>query len=111
VQKIAQISILVVALLSISASMRAQYQDQDSRGESKTSAHAPSPGLRVDINTASVAELLKVPGMTRVWAERIARYRPYRTKLDLEDHGIVTEAVYERIKDYVIARHEKPQVE
>lgn len=59
----------------------------------------------VDINSATVDELLKVPGMTRVWATRIVRYRPYRTKLDLEDHGIVSDEVYERIKDYVIAHH------
>jgi DNA uptake protein ComE-like DNA-binding protein len=63
--------------------------------------------VRVDINTASVEELLKAPGMTRVWAARIVRYRPYRTKLDLEDHGIVTDAVYERIKDYVIAHRQR----
>jgi DNA uptake protein ComE-like DNA-binding protein len=68
---------------------------------------APAAENRVDINHASIDDLLKVPGMTRVWAGRIIRYRPYRAKNELVDHGIVTPAVYDRIKDYVIAHSEK----
>jgi DNA uptake protein ComE-like DNA-binding protein len=55
-----------------------------------------------------VDELLKVPGMTRSWAGRIVRFRPYRTKQDLLERGVVTGQVYDRIKDYVIA-HQKAQ--
>jgi len=62
----------------------------------------------VDINHASVEELLKVPGMTPSWAGRIVRFRPYRTKQDLVERGIVTSQVYDRIKDFVIA-HQKAQ--
>jgi len=57
----------------------------------------------VDINRATVAELVKVPGMTASWAARIVRFRPYRTKLDLADQGVVTPEVYQRIRDGVIA--------
>ena len=64
--------------------------------------------MRVDINHASVEELLKVPGMTPSWAGRIVRFRPYHTKLDLVEYGIVTSQVYDRIKDFVIA-HQKAQ--
>jgi DNA uptake protein ComE-like DNA-binding protein len=64
--------------------------------------------MRVDINHASVEELLKAPGMTRSWAGRIVRFRPYRTKQDLVEHGVVTTQVYDLIKDYVIA-HQKAQ--
>ena len=63
---------------------------------------------RVDINHASLDELLKVPGLSRVWAARIVRFRPYRTKDDLLDKGVVSSAVYDRIKDFVIAHHDKP---
>ena len=45
--------------------------------------------------------------MTRTWAERIVRFRPYRTKLELLEHGIVSSVVYDHIKDYVIAHREK----
>ena len=71
-------------------------------------AHAiPPPEARVDINHASVADLMKVPGMTRSWAGRIVRFRPYRAKTDLLERGVLPSDVYDRIKDYVIAHREK----
>ena len=51
---------------------------------------------------------MKVPGMTRTWAARIIRYRPYRAKNDLIDRGVVSNQVYDRIKDYIIAHRAKP---
>jgi DNA uptake protein ComE-like DNA-binding protein len=81
----------------------AQNQDRDTRGVPKTSKTAPPPEARVDINHATVDDLLKVPGMTRSWAGRIVRFRPYRTKQDLVLEGVVPEEIYVRIVDYVIA--------
>jgi DNA uptake protein ComE-like DNA-binding protein len=66
------------------------------------------PSARIDINHASVDELLKAPGMTRTWAARIVRFRPYRTKLDLLDRGVLPSGVYDRIKDAIIAHGKKP---
>ncbi len=94
-------------ILSLCLCMPAQYQDRDSRGTPKTSANAPPPEERVDINHASINELMKVPGMTQSWAGRIVRYRPYHAKTDLLQRGIVPDAVYDRIKDYVIAHRDK----
>ena len=68
---------------------------------------APQAEARLDLNQASLEELLRVPGMTRTWAGRILRFRPYRTKLDLLDKGIVSAPVYNRIKDCVIVHREK----
>jgi DNA uptake protein ComE-like DNA-binding protein len=98
---------LAVTVLAACLPGMAQYQDRDSRGVPKTSATAPAPQARIDINHASVEELLKVPGMTRSWAGRIVRFRPYRTKQDLLENGVVSGEVYGRIKDYVIAHREK----
>jgi competence protein ComEA len=64
---------------------------------------APPPAARIDINHASMEQLLKIPGMTSSWADRIVRFRPYRTKLDLVDHGVLPSDVYDRIKDSIIA--------
>jgi DNA uptake protein ComE-like DNA-binding protein len=61
---------------------------------------------RVDINRASLDQLLKVRGMTRSWAGRIVRFRPYHTKRDLVEHGVVTSEVYDRVKDSIIAHRE-----
>jgi len=65
------------------------------------------PEARVDVNTATLDELLKTPGMTRTWALRIIRFRPYQTKRDLLDEGVVPERVYDRIKDLVIAHRDR----
>jgi len=95
------------AILCASLAGIAQNQDRDPYRASKTSATAPRPEARTDLNHASVDELLKVPGMTPSWAARIVRFRPYRTKQDLLDRGVVTGAVYDRIKDYVIAHRDQ----
>lgn len=64
---------------------------------------AKKPAELVDINRASVQELLTVPGMTPSWAARIVRFRPYRSKLDLVEQGVVPQEIYQRIRDGVIA--------
>jgi DNA uptake protein ComE-like DNA-binding protein len=67
----------------------------------------PPPEARLDVNRATLDQLLKIPGMTRSWAGRIVRFRPYHSKVDLLERGVVTSEVYNRIKDYVIAHREK----
>jgi DNA uptake protein ComE-like DNA-binding protein len=62
---------------------------------------------RIDINHATVPELMKVPGMTKPWAERIVRFRPYRSKQDLLRNGVLPGDVYARLADYLIAHHDK----
>ena len=107
-QRTVRYAALAISLLCICLPGIAQYHDRDTRGIPKTSEKAPPPEARIDINHASVEALLKLPGMTPSWAGRIVRFRPYRTKLELLDHGIVTGEVYDRIKDFVIA-HQKAQ--
>jgi DNA uptake protein ComE-like DNA-binding protein len=74
---------------------------------SPQSAPIPPPEARTDLNHTGVDELLKLPGMTPSWAGRIVRFRPYRTKQDLVDRGVLPSDVYDRIKDYVIAHRDK----
>ena len=88
------------------ASVAAAPQSNTTQASPKASAKpksTPSSEARVDINHASAAELAKVPGLTPSWAGRIVRFRPYRTKQDLVDRGVLPSDVYDRIKDYVIA--------
>ena len=73
----------------------------------RSSTAAAQADERVDINRASVAELMKVPGMTSTWAGRIVRFRPYRAKSDLLLRGVLPSDVYDRIKDHVVAHREK----
>jgi DNA uptake protein ComE-like DNA-binding protein len=99
---------LAIAILAACLTGAAQTNsDRDTNGASKTSASAPPPEARIDINKASIDQLMKTPGMARTWAARIVKYRPYRTKADLVEYGIVSDKVYERIKDYVIAHRDE----
>ena len=70
-----------------------------------------SPAALVDLNRASVAELMHVQGMTATWAARIVHFRPYRSKLDLVQDGVVTPEVYTRIRDGVVAHRVAPAIE
>ena len=54
---------------------------------------------------------MHVPGMTATWAARIVRFRPYRSKLDLVQDGVVTPEVYTRIRDGVVAHRVAPAIE
>jgi predicted DNA-binding helix-hairpin-helix protein len=60
----------------------------------------------VDINHATQRELMSVPGITQVWAQRIIRFRPYRTKRDLLDKGVVSATVYYKVRDCIIAHRD-----
>ena len=100
-------AIAFFACMLISPLCAQQDRDYTARSQHKTSTEAPPPEARIDINHASTAELLKVPGMTPSWAGRIVRFRPYRTKQDLLDRGVLPSDVYDRIKDYVIAHRDR----
>lgn len=106
-QRIATCAALALTALCLCCLAAAQNQDRDTRGIPATSASAPPPEQRVDINHASLTDLEKIQGLTASWAGRIIRFRPYRTKQDLLDKGVVTSAVYDRIKDFVIAHRDK----
>ena len=95
-----------ILILSLAASLRAvpSLAQSNASQPAPKSKPAPPPAARIDINHASVDELAKVPGLTRSWAGRIVRFRPYRTKQDLLERGVVSSDVYVRIVDYIIAR-------
>lgn len=95
-------TVVAVALSYVLLAGYVGFADQGAK-PGAASLSAPAPNARIDINTASLDDLMKTPGMTRTWAARIIRFRPYRAKNDLVDKGIVSNQVYEHIKDYIIA--------
>ena len=81
---------MTFVILGVCMTGMGQTRDRDTRGVPATSATAPPPEARIDINHASLNELLKVTGMTPTWAGRIVRFRPYRSKADLLDRGLLS---------------------
>jgi DNA uptake protein ComE-like DNA-binding protein len=76
---------------------------EDSRGYAKRAPKTVSEAALVDINRASTEEIMKLPGMTKVWADRVVKFRPYKKKTELLEHGILPDRVYDKVKDLVVA--------
>lgn len=64
---------------------------------------APMTDL-IDINTADKAKLMTLDGIGDARSDAIIKGRPYRAKNELADKGIIPQAVYDKIKDKIIAR-------
>ena len=64
----------------------------------------PTQGSLVDINTASEAELDQLPQIGAVRAKAIIAGRPYKGKDDLVSKKILSQSVYEKIRDKIIAK-------
>jgi predicted DNA-binding helix-hairpin-helix protein len=56
---------------------------------------------RIDINTATVEQLVALPGMNATLAQQIIEGRPYRSKTDLVQRHILSDAAYDRIKQLI----------
>jgi DNA uptake protein ComE-like DNA-binding protein len=102
-----KLAALRLALLGVCLTGIAQNPVPDTRAIPATSSKVPPTSALVDINRATLDDLMKVTGITRVWADRIVRFRPYRTKADLEEQGIIPAELYSRIKDSIIAHRIK----
>lgn len=63
-----------------------------------------SPSGIVDINTASLADLDKLPGIGKSRATAIVKNRPYKGKDDLLNRHVLPANIYNGIKDKIIAR-------
>ncbi len=58
----------------------------------------------MDINSATKAELDTLPGIGAARADAIIKGRPYKGKDDLVSKNILTQSVYDGIKDKIIAK-------
>ncbi|MBI3680963.1 MAG: helix-hairpin-helix domain-containing protein [Acidobacteria bacterium] len=72
------------------------------KDQSKAAKEAPKEPI--DINTATADQLKSVPGIGDAYAKRIIDGRPYRAKNELVQKKILTEGVYNKVKDSIIAK-------
>jgi DNA uptake protein ComE-like DNA-binding protein len=57
---------------------------------------------RVDLNTAGIEEISRLPGMTTQTAERIIGNRPYRNLDQLVTSKVVGRKEFSQFRDYVV---------
>jgi len=72
----------------------------------RPAATAPSATAKlIDINRASKRELMTLPGIGDVYADRIIKGRPFKGKDDITSDKVgVPQATYDKIKDMIIAK-------
>jgi competence protein ComEA len=100
-------TILLAVSLGISGTLYAADKD------AKTTATAPAKPAAteakaqktlIDVNSAKADELMKLDGIGEARAAAIIKGRPYKGKDELAAKKIIPQAVYDKIKDGIIAK-------
>lgn len=110
------IALAFMAAIALAAPISGYSQDkskaddkakQEAKGKSaeksKAADKAKAAEEIIDINTATAAQLMTLDGIGEARAAAIIKGRPYRGKNELVDRKIVPGAVYEKIKEKMVA--------
>ncbi|HST00670.1 MAG TPA: helix-hairpin-helix domain-containing protein [Usitatibacter sp.] len=97
-------ALLVAAVASIGLAYAQAPAKKPDAAKPAATAPAKKADEKMDINSASEAELATLPGIGEVRAKAIVKGRPYKGKDDLVQKKILTKGVYDKIKDDIIAK-------
>jgi DNA uptake protein ComE-like DNA-binding protein len=79
----------------------------EASAKKETSVKPAAKHELVDLNSVTREQLMSVPGIGDVYADKIIAGRPYKSKADLKSKDIVPAATYSKIASHVIAKHKK----
>ena len=97
--------LLLAVLLGISGSLYAA--DKDAKGTAKPASTQAAADDKIDINRAKADQLMKLDGIGEARAKAIIKGRPYKGKDELVEKNIIPQAVYDKVKDQIIAKQKK----
>jgi competence protein ComEA len=98
--------LLVVSMTMLSVMLVAAPAFAQAKPAAKppaTTTTKPAAAL-IDLNSASRADLMTLPGIGDALSQKIVDGRPYARKDELVSRKIVPQATYDKIKDLIIAK-------
>jgi competence protein ComEA len=61
----------------------------------------------IDLNSATKAQLMTLPGISDGFADKIIAGRPYKMKSDLKTKKVIPAATYSKISSHIVAKQAK----
>ena len=95
------------SMQSAGTATKSAAKDVGSATKSGTLAATDKVTGKIDINSASKDELMKLQGVGDAISAKIIASRPYKTKQDLLTRKIVNQSTYDKISDKIIAHAPK----
>jgi competence protein ComEA len=98
------IALLAAMLFALGVAATPVLAEKDAPKPGAAAGTKTMPKEKVDINSASSAELQQLPGIGDALAKKIVENRPYKRKDELVQKKVIPGPTYEKIKDHVIAK-------
>ena len=104
-KRIAAFLVVVAICLTSQAGLAGQKATQSPTGAAPAKVEAPvAKAALVDLNSASEEQLKALPGIGDAYSKKIIEGRPYARKDQLVSKKIIPAAIYDPIKDKIVAK-------